>query len=289
MILVTGANGHLGTQTIDFLLKKNPNAEIAGLVRSEEKGAGLKEKGVELRIGDYTDYASIEKAIQGIDTLLLISSSTLQGRTEQHKNVIETAKKAGVKQIFYTSLLQADKGLSPLSADHTETEKMIKDSGIPYTIYRNTFYMEFLPLFLGDALETDQWSFPSSGKAINLALRSEMAEALANTLIQPESHKNKVYEITSRKAYTLEEIANMLIAAAGKEITYTDVPVAEFEQTLKKTGLPKEQIDMSVMTAITFTNGALDFTHNDLEKLLERTPIDLKVFIPQFIKELINK
>ena len=231
-----------------------------------------------------SDYASIEKAIQGIETLLLISSSTLQGRTEQHKNVIETAKKAGVKQIFYTSLVQADKGLSPLSADHTETEKLIKDSGIPYTIFRNTFYMEFLPLFLGDALETGQWSFPSSGKAINLALRSEMAEALANTLILPESHKNKVYEITSRKAYTLEEIANMLIDAAGKEITYTDVPVAEFEQTLKKTGLPKEQIDMSVMTATTFANGALNFTHNDLEKLLERKPIDLKVFIPQFIK-----
>lgn len=78
MILITGANGHLGSQTIDFLIENNPNADIAGLVRSEEKGAELKEKGVELRIGDYIDYPSIEKAVEGIDTLLLISSSTLK-------------------------------------------------------------------------------------------------------------------------------------------------------------------------------------------------------------------
>lgn len=46
MKLITGANGHLGSATIDFLLEKNPDADLAGLVRSEEKGAGLRKKGV---------------------------------------------------------------------------------------------------------------------------------------------------------------------------------------------------------------------------------------------------
>ncbi|WP_441001480.1 NAD(P)H-binding protein, partial [Fodinibius sp. SL11] len=209
MILITGANGHLGSQTIDFLLENNPDSDIAGLVRSEEKGAELKEKGVELRIGDYTDYPSIEKAVEGIDRLLLISSSTLEGRTDQHNNVIQAAKEAGVEQIFYTSIVEADKELSPLSPDHAATEKLIKNSGISYTIYRNAFYMEFLPLFLGDALETGHWAFPSDGNAINLALRSEMAEALANGLANAEQHKNSIYEITSAQAYTLDEIADL--------------------------------------------------------------------------------
>ncbi len=61
MILVTGANGHLGSQTIDFLLQNNSSTEIAGLVRSEEKGAELREKGVELRIGDYNDKPRSQK------------------------------------------------------------------------------------------------------------------------------------------------------------------------------------------------------------------------------------
>lgn len=283
MILITGANGHLGSQTIDFLLENNPDADIAGLVRSKEKGTALKEKGVELRIGDYTDYPSIEKAVQGIDTLLLISSSTLEGRTKQHKNIIDAAKEAGVEQIFYTSIVEADKELSPLSPDHAATEKLIKESGISYTFYRNAFYMEFLPLFLGDALETGQWAFPSDGKAINLALRSEMAEALANGLADPEKHQNSTYEITSSQAFTLDEIADMLSKASGKEITYTDISVSEFKNTLEEASLPEEQIAMSVMTASTFVNGALDFTYDDMEQLLGRKPTGLESFIPQFV------
>ncbi|MDR8390042.1 SDR family oxidoreductase [Aliifodinibius sp. S!AR15-10] len=283
MILITGANGNLGSQTIDFLLENNPDAEIAGLVRSEEKGSKLKEKGVELRIGDYADYPSIEEAMQGIDTLLLISSSTLEGRTDQHKNVIDAAVKGGVDQIFYTSIVEADKELSPLSPDHAATEKLIKNSGTPYTIYRNAFYMEFLPLFLGDALETDQWAFPSDDKAINLALRSEMAEALANGLADPEKHKNNIYEITSGQDYTLAEIAEMLSEASGKQISYTDISVSEFEHALTEAGLQDEQIAMSVMTATTFVNGALDFTYDDLETLLGRKPTGLDAFIPEFV------
>jgi len=285
MILITGANGHLGSQTIDFLLENNPDADIAGLVRSEEKGAELKEKGVELRIGNYTDYLSIEKAVEGIDILLLISSSTLKGRTDQHNNVIQAAKEADVKHIFYTSIVEADKELSPLSPDHAATEKLIKESGISYTIYRNAFYMEFLPLFLGDALETGSWAFPSEGKAINLALRSEMAEALANGLAEPEKHKNSIYEITSKQAYTLNEIADMLSEASDTDITYRDISVSDFEQALTKAGLPEEQIAMSVMTATTFVNGALDFSYKDLEKLLGRKPTGLKIFIEQFTQQ----
>lgn len=285
MILITGANGHLGTQTIDFLLDNNPDTNIAGLVRSEEKGAELKEKGIEIRIGDYTDSASIEQALQGIDTLLLISSSTLEGRTEQHKNVIEAAKKNGLDQIFYTSIVRAEEELSPLSPDHAATEKLIKESGIPYTFFRNTFYMEFLPLFLGNALESGQWAFPSNGKAINLALRSEMAEALANGLTQPEEHKNKVHEITSDKAYTLEEIAEMVSEATGNNIVYKDIPVSDFETALTEAGLPEDQIAMSVMTATTFVNGALDFTYDDLEALLDRKPTGLDSFIKNFVNQ----
>ncbi len=285
MILITGANGNLGSQTIDFLLDKNTDEDIAGLVRSEQKGAELKEKGVEIRIGDYNDYSSIEEAIRGIDTLLLISSSTLEGRAKQHKNVIEAAGQAGVNQVFYTSIVKADRELSPLSPDHAETEKLIRDSGIPYTIYRHAFYTEFLPLFLGNALETGQWAFPSNGNPINLALRSEMAEALANGLADSEKHKNSIYEITSSKAYTLDEIAGMLSEATGKEITYTDIPVSEFKNTLEEIGLPEEQIAMSVMTAQTFVNGALDFTFDDMEKLLGRKPTGLDTFVKQFVEQ----
>ncbi len=111
----------------------------------------------------------------------------MEGRVKQHKNVIDAAKETGVQHIFYTSIVQADKLLSPLSESHNETENLIYNSGILYTIYRHTFYGEFLPMYLGDALETGDWYFPSDGEKINLALRSEMAEALANGLADSPS------------------------------------------------------------------------------------------------------
>lgn len=282
MILITGANGHLGSQTIGFLLKKNPDENIAGLVRSEEKGKELKEKGVEIRIGDYTDVPSLQKAVKGVDTLLLISTSTMQNRDEQHKNVIDTTKEAGIDHIFYTSIVQADALLSPLSHDHHETEKILKASGVAYTIYRHTFYTEFFPMFLGNALETGQWALPSNGNKINLAYRTEMAEALANGLAEAGKHRKKVYEITSNEAYTLEELAQIISRESGKEITYTDLSVKEFEKQLKQAGLPEESIGMAVMTAETVANGALAYTSGDLETLLGRKPAALTDFIKDF-------
>lgn len=283
MILVTGANGNLGTQTIDFLIEQDSSEKIAGLVRSDEKGADLKEKGVDIRIGDYTDYASLQKAMQNVDTLLLISSSSLEGRVQQHKNVINAAEEGEVNHIFYTSIVHADEELSPLSPDHHETEKILKQAGIDYTIYRHTFYGEFLPMYLGDALDTGEWYFPSGGEKINLALRSEMAKALANGLLSRAKHKNEVYEITSGQAYDLVEIADLISKETGKDITYHDLSIADFKKNLEKAGLPDETIAMSTAVATSFVNGALSYTHDALGTLLGREPAAIEDFLPEVV------
>lgn len=284
MILTTGANGHLGTAVIEFLMKEKPDAQIAGLVRSEVKGKDLREKGVEIRIGDYFDRSSLNRAMKGIETLLLISTSSMEDRVGQHRNVIETAREAGINHIFYTSMLQADQELSPLAADHHETEVILRESGVPFTINRHTFYTEFFPMFLGDALETGEWTFPSNGEKVNFSYRTEMAEALANELSDPDKHINKVYEITSARAYTLEEYAGILSEATGNTISYKDIPIQTFTDTLKEAGLPDEALAMSKLSAITVANGALAHTSNELKHLLGRKPKDTADFIREFVK-----
>ena len=86
MILITGATGHFGKATIDHLLKKGISAHtIAALVRDEAKATELKAKGIQIRLGDYNNYASLQSAFAGIDKLLLVSSSDLQDRLKQRK------------------------------------------------------------------------------------------------------------------------------------------------------------------------------------------------------------
>ena len=284
MILVTGANGHLGSITIDHLLEKNPNADIAGLVRSEEKGKELKEKGVEIRIGDYFNTDSLENAFEGVDVLAFISSGSLENRMEQHKNVVEIAKKKGIGHIFYTSVVKAEERLSPLTFDHEETEKLIKESAIPYTFCRNTIYLEFFPMFWGDALKTGEWTFPGGGNKQNFALRSEMAEALASALCEPENHKDQILNFASTDSYTFDEFADAMSEAAGKEITYEDISVDDFTDQMKEAGVPNDQIMMTDVTATLFQNGGTDLTTNDMKNLLGREPTNQLEFVKKAAK-----
>jgi NAD(P)H dehydrogenase (quinone) len=103
MILVTGATGGLGSATIDFLLEKTAPANIAALVRNPEKAADLRAKGIEIRVGDYNDTASLVAAFTGVDKLYFVSGSDVATRTAQHQNVVQAAQQAGVGHIVYSS------------------------------------------------------------------------------------------------------------------------------------------------------------------------------------------
>lgn len=139
--LVTGATGGFGNYALDFLKESVPTSDIYALVRSEKKGAALKEAGINLRISDYADKESMKKALKGIDRLLFVSGSP-GNRQEEHANVVEAAKEVGVSYIAYTSFAGADKATSPLAADHIFTEKLIEKTGIAHTFLRNNWYLE---------------------------------------------------------------------------------------------------------------------------------------------------
>ncbi len=112
------------------------------IVRNPAKARALSQQGVVVRRADYSDEAALTAALQGVDKLLLISSSEVGQRAVQHRNVINAAKAAGVKFIAYTSLLHADTSPLGLAAEHIETEQMLADSGIAYALLRNGWYTE---------------------------------------------------------------------------------------------------------------------------------------------------
>lgn len=285
MILVTAATGHLGTATIDYLLqKKVPASQIAGLVRDEKKAAGLAAKGISLRIGDYHDAASLQAAFKGIDTLVFISSGSLQDRVAQHKNVVDAAKASGVQHIIYTSVLKASEKLKFVPGiDHYHTENFLKESNIAYTIFRNTFYIDVLPMLLGGALESGQWYYAAGNAKANFAARTDMAEALANVAAAPASHANKIYEIAGAQSYTFHEIADVLSQVTGKTIIYIPIPLDGLKEGLKQAGVPEAYIPMYAGIAEGISVGDLDSQDASLEKLLQRKPVELKAYLPKVL------
>ncbi|KUW22641.1 winged helix-turn-helix transcriptional regulator [Escherichia coli] len=136
MIAITGATGQLGHYVIESLMKTVPASQIVAIVRNPAKAQALAAQGITVRQADYGDEAALTSALQGVEKLLLISSSEVGQRAPQHRNVINAAKAAGVKFIAYTSLLHADTSPLGLADEHIETEKMLADSGIVYTLLR---------------------------------------------------------------------------------------------------------------------------------------------------------
>lgn len=294
MILITGATGHLGGHTIDFLLQKGikPN-DISVLVRSAEKAEDLKSKGIHIKIGDYDDYNSLVDAFKGVNKLLLISASDVMKRGEQHRNAVMAAQEASVRHIFYTSFERKDrtndsnkKGPSPLALieqAHIDTESLIQESGMVYTIFRNNFYMDMVPtMYIGESIPEKGLFLPAGDNKSAFALRKDMAEAIANVLLDGRSHENKVYSLSNSEKVSFQDIAEFLSEITNTKITYTNATVEDYEEALIKAGMPKEYIGFQTSFAEAFKQGEFNTNTKDLENLLGRKPTTIKTFLHDF-------
>lgn len=283
-ILITGATGHLGKETISFLLQKGIAAgQISALVRDENKATDLKEKGVNLIVGDYENYASLVTAFTGIDKLLFVSSSDVPNRTPQHKNVVQAATEAGVKHVIYTSALSnvpIEKSVIAFVAEaHTKTEQWLAESGLSYTLLRNNLYMDLVPQFIGDkVVETGTVYLPAGNGKTAFVTRVEMAEAAA-VVLTTEGHEGKTYNITNLEAYTYQDVADNLTEITGKKISYVSPTVEEFTQTLKNAGVPEEMIGGFTAFALAQAQDEFNVTGDDLVGLLGRKPTTLRDFL----------
>lgn len=288
-ILVTGATGHFGKAAIEFLLKKgHPVSSIAALVRDENKAAELKKQGIELRTGDYEDYTSLVKAFTGVDKLLLVSSNDVNNRSVQQANAVKAAREAGVKHILYTSFIRKDESdRSPIAfvaQSHVATEKLIRGSGLSYTIFLNNLYLDYVPVFIGEKVLETGIFWPAGNTPGAYALREEMAEAAANVLLN-SGHENKEYNISNTASWTFPEVAETISKASGKQIGYISPSQTEYKTALTQAGVPELYKNMFAGFAEAIRIGEFDTASNtDLEKLLGRKPTSLNDYLTAVYK-----
>ncbi|PTQ71289.1 SDR family oxidoreductase [Celeribacter persicus] len=264
--LVTGASGQLGQLVVDHLATLVSKDDILALVRSEKAADAYAAKGIATRRADYTDVAALTTAFDGVDRLLLISSSEVGQRAVQHGNVIEAAKAAGVGFIAYTSLLKADTGGMALAEEHLATEAMLKDSDLPFTLLRNGWYSENITMTLGQDLDLGQ-HFGAAGEGkLSTAPRKDYAEAAA--IVLAGGHDGEVLELAGDEGYTLAEYATIVSEASGKEITYTDMTEAAFAEALVGAGLPAGFAAILADSDAKAAKGALFDASHTLSKLI---------------------
>ncbi|WP_281549254.1 SDR family oxidoreductase [Kluyvera cryocrescens] len=269
MIAITGATGQLGQHVVANLLKTTAADQLVAVVRNPAKAEALSQQGVNVRQADYGDEGALTKALQGVEKLLIISSSEVGQRAPQHRNIIQAATAAGVKFIAYTSLLHADTSPLGLADEHIATEKMLADSGIPYALLRNGWYTENYLASAPPALEHGVFIGAAGEGKIASATRADYAAAAAR-VISEEGHAGKVYELAGDNGWTLSELAAELAKQSGKKVDYQNLSEADFAAALKSVGLPDGLADMLADSDVGASKGGLFDDSHTLSKLIGR-------------------
>lgn len=269
MIAVTGASGQLGRLVIHQLLKKVAPDQVVAVVRSPETAADLRALGVLLRKADYDDSASLQEAFQGIEKVLLISSTVPGQRLRQHKAVIDAARAAGVKLIAYTSMLRADSSRSVLAGEHLATENYLIASGVDYVVLRNGWYLENHTAGFPIAAQHGALMASSGSGRFASASRADYASAAVAVLTQ-SGHSKKIYELAGDTAFTMDDLAVAASARLHREISYRNLPPAEYEGALLGMGLPKMIVEVVIDADAMALKGDLDSTSRELSTLIGR-------------------
>lgn len=269
-ILVTGVTGRLGRLVVDELLDRGvPGADIVATGRAVDTIDGLADRDVDVRRADFADADSLVRAFAGVETMLLVSTTTVGERADNHRRAIDAAQAAGVSRIVYTSCINADTAIMRLAQEHRETEQYLTSTGNGHTILRNGWYLENYT----DQLPTVRKFGAVLGAAkdgkVSAASRADYAAAAAVALLD-DSHGGRVYDLGGEEAFTLTELAAAFAEATGQEIAYADLPVDQFAGALRDAGLPGELAQMLADADAGLARGELYTSSTNLRDLIGR-------------------
>lgn len=289
-LLVTGASGQLGTRVVELLLEAHAGKIIAA-TRNPDKLAPLALRGVELRTADFDDPSSLEAAFAGVDRLLIISTSQVDGtdrRQRQHRNAVEAARAAGVGHVIYTSLTNpGPKSAVTFAADHRLTEEALAESDFDWTVLRNNVYTDMFLQSLPRAIQSGQLVSAIGDGLVGYVTREDCARAAAAALAS-DSTGRQTLDITGPALVSQTEIAQILSEISGREIQYVPIDVATLTNGLLSAGLPEGAARMIASFDQAAADGTLAVATNTVAELTGKPAQSVKDFLNEHRAALLS-
>lgn len=238
-LLVTGGSGRLARSVIEHLLARGED-RIVTTTRTPESVADLVARGVEVRELDFDqDEASIARALEGADRMLLVSTHAVGRRPEQQGKVVRAAAAAGVGHLLYTSATSpAPTSLSPIVSDHFWTELALFAGPVPWTILRHNMYAEHVLLFLPAALRAGELRTSLGDAARAYVTRADCAAADAAALAGTWTD-HRIYDIGGPEALSTDDILGIAQELTGRRIAHVRTTDAEALEAYVASGLPE--------------------------------------------------
>ncbi|MEV6286617.1 NAD(P)H-binding protein [Kribbella sp. NPDC051770] len=273
LIAVTGSTGKLGSRIARQLA--NAGAHQRLLVRDPARAPQL--DNTEVAQASYGDHNALLDALDGVDTLLLLSATESADRVSLHKATIDSAVAAGVRHIVYTSFVGAAPNATfTFARDHWHTEQHLRATGVDFTFLRDNLYLDFVPGFVG---EDDTIRGPAGDGRVAAVLRNDVAASATRVLLDPAAHAGTTYDLTGPTAFSLTEVAALLSETRGRRIRYEPETLDEAYRSRERFGAPAWEVAGWVTSYAAIASGELSTVTSAVEQLTGHKPTGLAEYV----------
>jgi uncharacterized protein YbjT (DUF2867 family) len=287
-ILVTGAAGHLGAvgRTVTNLLLERGLPVRAMVRREDERAAALRAAGAEVVVGNLLEPADVYRVVNGARRVYF-GMSVSPGYLEATVTMAAVAREVGVEalvnmsQMTVSQMSLQNSTPSPQQRQHWLSEQALAWSGLPVVNIRPTVFLEgfFLPLTSPSVRERGRIELPFGNGKNNPVSSTDVARVVATILADPDPHLGEIYELTGPNSQDMHGIAREYSQALGRDIAYADIPPADWEQGLKKLGLPDHLTKHLVTMAELNRAGRYDRMADGVERVTGRPTMSVREFV----------
>lgn len=283
MILVTGATGRIGRRVVERLVAAEQSVRV--LARNQEQAKALLPADIEVIEGDLAEYNKVRSAVDGADSVLLLSPVAPE-QVELQGNVVKAALATSRPYIVKVSGLgTALDSYVDSGRWHAETEQQITSSGLPYTFLRPLFFFQNLS-FLFESARSNGLIRAGVGDArIAMVDVEDIAEVATILLMKREPLMNQAVCLTSLECVTYQDVANAFAEVIGSEVRYEEQSLDDVRQALQNSNQPQWHIDILLQFNRAFHEGYGDAANTIVADLLRRSPTTLLQYLQREIKK----
>lgn len=280
MILITGATGRIGGATLRQLT--NRGVPVRALLRNPGKAAAVAGPGVETVIGDLAQPRSLEAALEGVTSALLVSPLDPH-QVELQGNFIDAAKRAGRVHVVKISGLGTALD-SPVRSGrwHAQTEKHLEDSGLPFTHLRPPFFMQNILRFAPTIRAGGEFVGALNQGKVAMIDVDDIA-AVAATVLTASGHAGRAYTLTGPEALSYQGVAEKLSRSLGRPVTYKNIPLEAMRERLLASGMPEWHVDVQVDFSTALGAGHASTVTDTVEAVTGKPPRTFEQFIREHV------
>lgn len=282
-ILISGATGRTGGGAIDELLRMG--RRVRAYVRSDdERAAALRQRGVDIAIGDFTNIDDIRAAMGGIKAAYFLHPIA-PGIIGAAAYFAQAAKEAGVSAIVNMSQISARReSASHAAQDHWVSERVCDWSGVATTHLRPTFFADWLvyPHFAKEIWAKKTIEFPFANGCHAPISSDDQGRVIAHILANPEGHAGKTYTLTGPVEMNHTEIADIMSEVLGTKIRYAPTSIEEFQSKMENLyKFPPFLAQHLVEVAQNYRDGIFSGANDAVEKITGTPALTVQQFVAQ--------